>query len=632
MSAIAGIFNRDGAPVVDTDLRAMAGAIAWYGPDGQGIWLDDGIGLAHLMLHTTPESRHERLPAQDPIIAHLTVTADAWLDNRDELLDALRIGGERRGLPDSSLILLAYEKWGDDCVDKLLGDFAFAIWDARRRRLFCGRDLFGAKPFLYYADRRRFIFASDINAILAVMDREPAINPAMIAIHLQRNTYYPQKRLTFFEEIQKLPPAHRMTVDERGVRLEPYWRPQDVPRVRLSSDAAYAEQLHALIGDAVAARLRTDLPVGSHLSGGLDSSTVTVHAARLLHRRDARLNTFSWSPAFERHAPVEDERLVVDEIGRLEDIDVHYLDTGTDDMLRAATRDMTTEPYEMIWREEQVQETAARHGVRIMLSGWGGDELASYGGYGYLAGLFRDFRWLTLHRALAARARVLSPDGSWPVLTRRYLGVMRARVIGLIAPMRIRPWLGNGIVVLNERTFIHPAFARQQRRAVAAISAPAAVNQVPGVHAQQRRSIEYGHLTRRLEDWTANGARHRIVYRYPLLDRRIVEFALGIPEETFYRTSQTRVLMRTACADLLPPRLLNRQPKDDAAGLRVVGDTLQQSPSRWYDEVAGRRSPAEQYLDMPRLAAARQRGQDIEVREAAAMSKALALFHVRRLR
>jgi asparagine synthase (glutamine-hydrolysing) len=235
---------------------------------------------------------------------------------------------------------------------------------------------------------------------------------------------------------------------------------------------------------------------------------------------------------------------------------------------------------------------------------------------------------------LAAQVTALEPNGSWPVWARRYLGVLRARVVGLIAPMRIRPWLGSGIVVLNDRTFIHPAFARQQRRAVAAISPPAAVNQVPGVHAQQCRSIEYGHLTRRIEDWAANGARHGIVYRYPLLDRRVVEFALGIPEEVFYCPSPTRVLMRAAGAGLLPPRLLNRRPKDDTAGLSVVTEVFRQMPARWYDRVIGidGRSPAEKYLDMPRLAAAVRRGGDLDVRDAAAVAKALALFHVGRLR
>src|SRR5580692_3676749 len=141
----------------------MAAALSFYGPDGHGQWCGESVGLGRLMLHVTPESLQERQPASIRAAPHLVITADARIDNRDELFDALgtSVPGRDR-TPDSSLILAAYERWGADCVKRLLGDFAFAIGDSRERKLFCARDPFGCTPFVYFHNGKRFIFASDV--------------------------------------------------------------------------------------------------------------------------------------------------------------------------------------------------------------------------------------------------------------------------------------------------------------------------------------------------------------------------------------------------------------------------------------------------------------------------------------
>src|SRR5580692_8775923 len=174
----------------------MAAALSFYGPDGHGQWCGESVGLGHLMLHVTPESLEERQPASLRAAPHLIITADARIDNRDELFDALGVPLAGRGqTPDSSLILLAFERWGEDCTKKLLGDFAFAIWNLRDRTLFCARDPFGCKPFFYYHGDGRFIFASDINGVLALLE-SPRLNHPLLAAYLQMKTYYAEKRLT----------------------------------------------------------------------------------------------------------------------------------------------------------------------------------------------------------------------------------------------------------------------------------------------------------------------------------------------------------------------------------------------------------------------------------------------------
>jgi len=153
LSGIFGIYNRDNAPVERGLLESLADFLSFRGPDARGVWTDGAIGFAHTMLRTTYESREEQQPAS--LDGRLWITADARLDGRAELLTELRQGGRdvRESAPDSEVILHAYAVWGSECVDHLLGDFSFAIWNARSKNLFCARDHFGIKPFYYVQEK-----------------------------------------------------------------------------------------------------------------------------------------------------------------------------------------------------------------------------------------------------------------------------------------------------------------------------------------------------------------------------------------------------------------------------------------------------------------------------------------------
>ena len=182
----------------------MMQALAHQGQDGSQVWQEGMVGLGHQMRRDTPESLSETLPWRHPG-ATLTIIADARLDNRDELGQALGIlPAERPHYPDSRLILLAYERWGERCPEYLLGDFAFAIWDGRHRKLFCCCDHLGRRPFFYYHDGQRFLFASEAKAILAIPGIEKKLNRKRLAaigvrgmrFHLSEDTFYAQLFLT----------------------------------------------------------------------------------------------------------------------------------------------------------------------------------------------------------------------------------------------------------------------------------------------------------------------------------------------------------------------------------------------------------------------------------------------------
>ena len=221
MSGVAGVYFLDGRPVDRGLLERMTDSITHRGPDGVGIWNSGPVGLGHRMLWTTPESLHEQLPLEDKT-AKIVLTADARIDNRDELMAVLDLPrNTEREISDGELILSAYEKWGEQCPEKLVGDFAFAIWDERKQRLFLARDHFGVKPLYYYRSDRVFVFASEIKALLCLPEVPRRLNEARVADYL--TVMMEDKTVTFYREIFRLPAGHSMTVSREGAPARPYW-------------------------------------------------------------------------------------------------------------------------------------------------------------------------------------------------------------------------------------------------------------------------------------------------------------------------------------------------------------------------------------------------------------------------
>ena len=221
MSGIIGIYCLDGRPIDPMVLERMGESIAHRGQDGAGMWNSGPVGLGHRMRWTTPESLHEQLPLVNKT-GNLILTADARIDNRDELIAALDLTGHPgREMSDSALILSAYEQWGECCPEKLLGDFAFAIWDGRKRRLFLARDHFGVKPFYYYRSDRLFVFASEIKALFNIPEVPRQLNEARVSHYL--TPMMEDKTVTFYREIFRLPAHHTMTVSREGAKVRPYW-------------------------------------------------------------------------------------------------------------------------------------------------------------------------------------------------------------------------------------------------------------------------------------------------------------------------------------------------------------------------------------------------------------------------
>ena len=379
MCGLTGIVNRSGEPAEPEVLKRMTDAVAHRGPDGEGYHLDGPVGLGHrrLAIIDLSDAAIQPLPNENGDL-HLIFNGEIY--NFAELRAELEAKGHRfRSQTDSEVILHGYEEWGDDCVDRLNGMFAFALWDKPRRRLFIARDRHGIKPLYWYDRNGLFLFGSEIKSILA----HPAVSaevcyPALHEYFVFQNVF---SDLTLFEGVRMLPPGTTLEVVDGGEpKVTAYWDfPDFGEQLDLSEDDA-AEQLADLFVEAVTRQLVADVPVGAYLSGGMDSGSITSVAAREL----PRMRTFTGGFDLSSASGLE---LNFDERETAELLSNRFKTEHYEVVLHAG--DMEVVLPELVWHLEDLRvgqsypnyyvARLASKFVTVALSGAGGDEL--FGGY-----------------------------------------------------------------------------------------------------------------------------------------------------------------------------------------------------------------------------------------------------------
>ena len=377
MSGIAGIVHFDGRPVRRTQVQGMVDAMAHRGPDGHDVYVEGAVGLGHARLHTTPESLTEVLPRTSR--AGLSITADARIDNRDDLIAALRLPRGIAPYSDSDLILHTIERWGAEGWDRLEGDFAVALYDHSEQRLVLGCDVFAVRQLYYAAGPNFLAFASEIKALRTLPYVSDEIDDEAIVEFFVPELVSAER--TIYRSIRRLLPGHTLMATHDGVQIERYTDLQasTVPQNR--SNEWYAEAFGAQFQEAVRCRLRSAGPVGSELSGGLDSSFVTCTASALLREQGgSRLHTFS--NVYE-HVPQCDERAFIDLVVKQEAVCPHYtvadersMDDLLPEILSFIDDGRVVGNHHLIWLSAT---SAGQAGVRVLLTGQDGDSTVGHG-------------------------------------------------------------------------------------------------------------------------------------------------------------------------------------------------------------------------------------------------------------
>jgi asparagine synthase (glutamine-hydrolysing) len=552
MCGIAGFVTRTPDAPPDSLLTRMTDIIRHRGPDACGYYRDPFASLGHRRLSIIDVSAGQQPMSNED--GSLWITYNGEIFNHTELRPALEQAGHRyRTRCDTETILHAYEQYGADCVARLRGMFAFAIWDKHARTLFCARDRLGKKPFYYYWDGRLFAFASEIKALLEHPAISPRFEESLLSEYL--NFGYCSGEQTLFAGIRKLMPGHWLLLAPDGFEIRQYW---DVPRPaarETRDDRSWIAECRSRLEEAVRTRLMSDVPLGMFLSGGVDSSAI---AALMKTMFDGPVKTFAVGYREQAYSELGYARQVAEKIGT----EHHEVVVGRDDFFGALPQLIWHEDEPICWPSSVslyfVSRLAAGQ-VKVVLTGEGSDEL--FGGYARYRFYLLNKRWMKAYRLApgAVRDWARSAIAGSRLLSGNVRRKLQHSVLGR----------GDDLEALYLDNF-YAAFSRAEQQRLL----------VPGAPFE----ATYDSFLRRWDSGPDGGLLPRMLYadqktylvellmkqdqmsmassiesRVPFLDHPFVEFAAAVPDRMKLRGGTGKYILKRAVEDLLPREIIYRK-------------------------------------------------------------------------
>ncbi|MEA3187476.1 MAG: hypothetical protein QOD99_1306 [Chthoniobacter sp.] len=577
MSGIAGILRFDGQPVARGDLERMANALKAHGPDRSGIMAGDNVGLVHVLMRATEEDHFDRQPWRGE--SNAVIAADLRLDNREDLVtrlgDAVR---NAREWSDARILLTAWETFGDDLWPSLRGAFAIAIWDLRRRTLTLARDHLGLNVLMWHRNERFFAFSTMPNGLFALGDVPRRLNENKFADFLVLNHH--DHVTTVYRDVYRVPPAHLLAVRDNGLlKQRRYWSLADIKPIRLGSDQSYANGLRECLDRAVRRQMRTTYPIGCYLSGGLDSSSVAVLAARALGEKNKRLAVFSHVPREGFDGPVPsgryaDETPYIEAIrNAVDNIDVTYVrNDECDDWAELercfiALEGPIRNPTNLGWALT-IPRLARAQGCRVLLGGFHGNYTISWNGWDQTAAHLLHGRLVTAFRQwrLCYGSTSYSRWGAFrKLIVEPLMAAKTSKQVRFRWKQRVAAW--------HDHSPIRPAFADEMQVEARArqIGHDFLYLMSPGIRAAGLAGIDCS------GDWfAAQRALTGVDVRDPTADIDVVSYCFGIPPQQYLAEHIDRSLIRRAMWGLVPEIVLTNRLN----GL--------QSPD-WYEKLERRR-------------------------------------------
>jgi asparagine synthase (glutamine-hydrolysing) len=534
MSGIVGIVNLDGAPIDVALLRQLTRSLAFRGPDGQRLWTDANVGFGHSLLSTTFESQQEQQPLT--LDGEVWITADARIDDRAGLIRQLAAPDLAAAAPDAELILRAYQRWGQDCVNHLIGDFAFAIWDRRQRRLFCARDHFGVKPFYYAALKDGLIFSNTLNCVRRHPKVTQRLNDLAIADFLMFG-HNPEVSTTAFDGILRLAPAHQLTWSGGKPGTARYWTLPTNAEIRYRRAGEYIERCQELLGAAVSDRLRTD-KVAIYMSGGIDSPALAATACKIRHSESPTLDLQAYCLVYEKFP--DPERHYAELAAQALGVPINFSTVDHYKLFeRWGTRELSRpEPFDwpLLALNHDSLQTIAAHS-RVVFYGEDGDALLMPS---TVVSMLKRMRF----------TQVAADSATY------WLSHLRLPPLGSGIRTQLRQMFGDAPYRLPYPAWLMPDLARRydlpSRWENAQKSMPLPT---PTVRPEARQRL-LSPLWQRLFEFNDPGATAIAVeYRFPLLDLRLVNYMLAIPSLPWCVDKE---LFRVAMRGILPRPVLDR--------------------------------------------------------------------------
>ncbi len=609
MSAFASLLNLDGRPCREEIVRAMLARMrhrvdeaGWNAARARCL---GPVGLGIAPLGSTPQARFER---ESPDAAQtrtqngqtLWFTGHIRLDNREELARALAIGAtEVREWSDSRFVLEAYARWSEETPLHLRGDFAFAIWDGARRRLFCARDRFGVRPFYFvFRPGELFAGANEIKALWAVPGLTPVVNRVQAAAFLLARA--DNKERTFYEDVRRLPPASQLVIDlaaPTSLHQTRYWAPDESREADFKSDDEASDALRETFFESVKQRTRSEGDFSLFLSGGLDSSSIAATAPRVSPQKPVR----ALSMVYERF-PDCDERPWIEQNLAFSNGALEKLWLRGDDL--TALHDIERVLWHLdgppagpntcsTWTQYALLQSA---NSRVVLDGHGGDEVV-FLGYGRIHELLRHGDSTAALRELRLLKRHGITDVSvwpllWPSLLRRARGTRGVGRLMALGARRSTNRSANRTQMprqnsTREDELDAPMLQLLRPEALDLLEPETPVSPALSVRQEHARVLESGLQSAALEGMDAMAGAHAIEVRTPFWEQSMVELCLSLPADQKMRNGFNRFVMRRAMQGLLPPLVQWRTGKTNFApqmihGLRdLEGARIDATLERW---------------------------------------------------
>ena len=612
MSGIAGIIRFDGGPVETEQIMKITAAMACRGPDGINHWVRGSVALGQCMLRTTPESLEESQPLANEDES-LVVVMDGRLDNREELRLELRSKGIiLRNRTDAELVLGAYKLWVEDSPRHFLGDFAFAVWDVHRQRLFCVRDHLGIKPFYYVCGKKFLAFASDDEAFygLAAISLEPNEDRIAAVLVPQFDGAF-DYRISCLKDVIALPPGSTLSVQRTGqVAIRTYWQLKPLEENRYVSDLECEEAFRSVFSEAVRCRIKTVGHPALMLSGGIDSASIAgAVRGSLCEMPHRELDTFS---------AVSDEAATCAETRNIRAITKgyeeysHYICVPTcqsiisvDDLKEAAWTNAHTIGNSILL-PAMMYLAASRNGNRVMFDGIDGDLVMSTPRF-YIASLMRGGAW----------------GEAWSEACRASLNNTRLRHLSSLAIMSISAriaFLPFGVRLLRQRisntvskgflrgSLINRDFATSIRLAERTRDLQANRLRRSQLSDQEQHicAITNHHMltpwepARAAEGFDLVASRYGVEPRHPWYDRRLIEFYISLPLRQKVRDGWTKYLVRKAMAPALG-RDVTWHAEKNHLGPRFTRLLMEQSRDEIESALGAAEGNAGKYLDIKQV-------------------------------
>ncbi|MCL7746087.1 asparagine synthase-related protein [Halalkalibacter alkaliphilus] len=593
MSAIVGIYNFKKEPINNNCSMDLMKSSQCFPADNVHTLQQDNIFLGCHAQWITSESINEKLPYYD-YNRQLAITADVILDNRKELFDMLQVNKQdRRSMPDSQLIVLAYQKWGEDVPKYLIGDFAIVIWDEKKEKLFAARDFSGSRTLYFYNDSKRFAFSTTIEPLFTLPYLKKELNEEWMAEFLAIPNIVESVDMvsTPYRSVHQLPPSHSLTVKEGKVTLQRYSKIEVNETLKLSSNEEYEEAFQEVFQRAVSDRLRTFGKVGSHLSGGLDSGSVVSFAAKNLQKENKQLHTYSYIPEgdfvdWTDKYYVPDERPFIKEtVKHVGNINDNYLDfagisplTEIDNFLDIM--EMPFKFFENTFWLKGISERAHKDGIKILLNGARGNHSISWGSlsltYQYYSHLMKKLNWLRLNQELDAYCRNFRTGKK----------VMIPFVAKKTFPKIGQLFSKGAQSDYQFPVFINPSLAERTK----------VFEKLGDYGVNLNGGSSVGNLTdyrkkyyQNLYTWNKSGvANTKLSLRYSLWDRdptndlRVIQFCLSLPEEQYVNGGMERSFIRRATKGVLPDTVRLNQSRRGIQG----ADVIHRMTPKWGDFIS----------------------------------------------